>query len=313
MLLLTAAVLKGHELLTVPVANKDLFSWRPFLIFQVEFELAMAIWLLSGVFKRLAWLAALACFCLFCCVTLYKGLTGAASCGCFGRVHVNPWITLLAVDLPSVLSLALCRPERHDDIIIASRMRVVVSLLSFLIVGVGGGSLLALFKPAYGLPAGGNTTIHRYMLLDPESWIGKPFALADYIDIGSGLKTGRWLLILHRQGCRECQKLVSCRRDIATEVIQFDARLAFIAIPPYGKEIDEDNSMYSLGRLSPDRKWIVTTPAIVVLNEGRVVFSVEGKEPSMETVFARLRLTHVVNSRAVGSTNRFGVVAREMK
>lgn len=101
---------KGHELLTVPVANKDLWTWRPFLIFQVEFELALGIWLLSGVFKRLAWLGALACFSLFCSVTLYKALVGAASCGCFGTVHVNPWITLFAVDLPAVVILGLLRP-----------------------------------------------------------------------------------------------------------------------------------------------------------------------------------------------------------
>ena len=110
-LLLVAAVLKGHELLTVPVAGRDLWSWRPFLIFQVEFELALGIWLLSGVFKRLAWLAALACFGLFCCVTLYKGLTGTASCGCFGTVHVNPWITLFVIDLPAVFALNLFRPR----------------------------------------------------------------------------------------------------------------------------------------------------------------------------------------------------------
>jgi len=110
LLLLTAAVLKGHELLTVPVANGGLWMWRPFLIFQVEFELALGFWLLSGVFKRLAWLATLLCFGLFCCVTLYKALTGAASCGCFGTVHVNPWLTLLAIDLPAVVALTLFRP-----------------------------------------------------------------------------------------------------------------------------------------------------------------------------------------------------------
>jgi len=90
LLLLTAAVLKGHELLTVPVANRGLWTWRPLLIFQVEFEVALGFWLLSGIFKRLAWLATLLCFGLFCCVTLYKALTGATSCGCFGTVHVNP-------------------------------------------------------------------------------------------------------------------------------------------------------------------------------------------------------------------------------
>jgi hypothetical protein len=34
LLLLTAAALKGHELLTAPVTNRDLRSWRPLLIFQ---------------------------------------------------------------------------------------------------------------------------------------------------------------------------------------------------------------------------------------------------------------------------------------
>jgi len=33
-LLSAAAVLKGHELLRVPVAGKALWSWRPFLIFS---------------------------------------------------------------------------------------------------------------------------------------------------------------------------------------------------------------------------------------------------------------------------------------
>ncbi len=42
-LLLSAAVLKGHQLLTEPVANSDIWSNRAFLIFQVEFELALGI------------------------------------------------------------------------------------------------------------------------------------------------------------------------------------------------------------------------------------------------------------------------------
>lgn len=54
LLLLVAAVMKGCELLTVPVANADIWSNRYFLIFTVEFELALGIWLLSGLFKRAA-------------------------------------------------------------------------------------------------------------------------------------------------------------------------------------------------------------------------------------------------------------------
>jgi hypothetical protein len=42
-------------------------------------------------------------------ITLYKAITGAASCGCFGSVQVNPWITLFAIDLPALLALSIFR------------------------------------------------------------------------------------------------------------------------------------------------------------------------------------------------------------
>jgi hypothetical protein len=59
-LLVVSAVLKGHELLTVPTTNADIWTNRWFLIFQVELELALGIWLLSGLFRRAAWLHLLA-------------------------------------------------------------------------------------------------------------------------------------------------------------------------------------------------------------------------------------------------------------
>lgn len=112
-LLLIAAILKGYQLLTEPAANNDIWSYRPFLILAVEFELALGIWLLSGLFKKAAWLTTLTCFSLFSFITLYKALSGAESCGCFGSVHVNSWITLFAIDLPAVIALALFRPKNR--------------------------------------------------------------------------------------------------------------------------------------------------------------------------------------------------------
>ena len=113
-LLLAAAGLKGWQLLTEPLANSDIWSNRAFLILTVEFELGLGIWLVSGLFKKLAWAAGVACFVLFSGITLYKGLTGAASCGCFGSVEVNPWITLFAVDLPCLAALVVFR-VRHQS------------------------------------------------------------------------------------------------------------------------------------------------------------------------------------------------------
>ncbi len=191
LLLLTAAALEGHELLTVPVAGKDPWSWRPFLIFQVEFELAMGIWLLSGVFKRLAWLAGLLCFGLFCCVTLYKGLTRAVSCGCFGTVHVNPRITLLAV-----IALSLFRPvrlltpllsflRRQESIHGAVRrlLKPLPSAPRFAATAALGLAILGLTTPILVLnePA---TATSTYEVLEPETWVGKRLPIVEHIDIG---------------------------------------------------------------------------------------------------------------------------------
>jgi hypothetical protein len=89
LLLLTAVVLKSHELLTVPAANKDLGSWRPLAIFPVEFELALGIWLLSGLFRNAAWRPAVGCFRPFSMIALYKDVRGAESRGGCGSVHAG--------------------------------------------------------------------------------------------------------------------------------------------------------------------------------------------------------------------------------
>ena len=61
-LLIVAGALKGWQLLTEPVANNSIWSYRPFLILTVEFELALGIWLLCGLFKKAAWLVCVGCY-----------------------------------------------------------------------------------------------------------------------------------------------------------------------------------------------------------------------------------------------------------
>ena len=42
-LLIIAAVLKGWQLLTEPAANNSIWTYRPFLILPVQFELALSL------------------------------------------------------------------------------------------------------------------------------------------------------------------------------------------------------------------------------------------------------------------------------
>ena len=91
--LLTAAVLKAYQLATEPIIGTGLLDSRWLLMVTVEFELFFGIWLLANIWAKPTWAAALACFGVFTCVSLCKALSGHASCGCFGRVPVNPWYT----------------------------------------------------------------------------------------------------------------------------------------------------------------------------------------------------------------------------
>jgi thiol-disulfide isomerase/thioredoxin len=302
LLLLTAAVLKGHELLTVPTTNKDLWSWRPFLILQVEFELAVGIWLLSGVFKRLAWLAALACFSLFCCVTLYKGLTGAASCGCFGRVHVNPWITLLAIDLPAVVALSLFHPigllipilsfpRRRESIrgaignslkLVATSSRSWATAGFTLAVLSTTTPILALNKPALATST--------YEVLEPETWVGKELPILEYLDIGEQLKTGTWLLLFYHYDCPHCQEVIPIYEQMARDLKGNEdfLRIALVEVPPYGGRPVSEAASCALGRLPNVKEWFVTTPAVMLIenSEVRHVWE-EGEAPESSTVLAQ--------------------------
>jgi hypothetical protein len=104
LLLLTAAGLKAHQLATQPILGNGLLNSRWLLIIAVAFELLLSLILLANVWPKPTWAASLACFGLFACVSLYKAMSGHASCGYFGRVPVNPWYTA-TIDLIIIVSL----------------------------------------------------------------------------------------------------------------------------------------------------------------------------------------------------------------
>lgn len=67
------------------------------------------MWLVSGAWPTLSWAAAVLTFTGFAGLSLYAGLVGRASCGCFGDHHVSPWYAF-AVDVAAFGLLVLVRP-----------------------------------------------------------------------------------------------------------------------------------------------------------------------------------------------------------
>lgn len=305
-LLLTGAVLKGWQLLTEPVANSDIWSYRPLLILIVEFELALAIWLLSGLFKKAAWLVSLLCFSLFSMITLYKAVTGAASCGCFGSVHVNPWITLLAIDLPAVIALSIFRPGkvlpprimarirlRHRPVkaLVRQFIRPLPSIPRFAVTACLGLGILGVTTPILALNEPARIT-SSYEVLEPENWVGKELPILEHIDIAVTLKKGTWLVLLYHYDCPGCDTAIPIYEQMARDLEGNEdfLRIALIAVPPYGRGPVSENSPCKLGKLNTTKEWFVTTPAIVLLENSTVRAVWEEKATDLDAVLRKVAM-----------------------
>jgi hypothetical protein len=145
-LLLVAAGLKlfalsgaGTSTAAVPELGWFAQPWVQLLV--AEWELLLGAWLLSGVYARASWLAALVTFGAFALVSGYFGWVGVASCGCLGAVQTNPW-WMFGVDVAAVALLAVSRPATSNRPGFTLTLGTCVCLAAFiLLVSAWHGSL----------------------------------------------------------------------------------------------------------------------------------------------------------------------------
>ncbi len=109
--LIVAAIMKVHQMLTQYVSDEPLWESWHFFLAAIPLEFGLGVWLVSGLFKKAGWLLGTLTFAFFIVITAHKAVTGQTSCGCFGTVEVNPWVTLLAIDIPIFLLLVIFRPK----------------------------------------------------------------------------------------------------------------------------------------------------------------------------------------------------------
>ena len=155
-LLLATALLKAQGP-SEGTLGQNLILFSPRVRFAVmEVEALLGLWFLSGWAKRAAWIVAVAFFLILAGTSLYLGLIGQSSCGCFGRITVSPW-GAFGVDVVCLMSLAWCRPVflggetvygmrwRRDAITITAGVSAIlfVCLGGILLAGVRPGDFLA--------------------------------------------------------------------------------------------------------------------------------------------------------------------------
>ena len=288
-ILLVAAVLKTHQLATEPVLGVGLLESRWFLVAVIEFELFLAFWLVSGVFQRAVWCVSLGVFSTFAVVAAIKGLSGEASCGCFGRVPTSPWFAL-AIDLSAAAALLWFRPHallgssppralgsgldgspRVATVpLTAAHKRLLALLGMWLVVGLSLGTVAGRGPSRDPLAVIGQR-VGNTVVVEPERMVGQPFELGRYIDIGSRLAQGRWLLLLHRTGCNQCGSLLRHLRDDVPHR-DIGADLAIISISaPRASDPAIDAPVAAHGALAAGWDWLVPTPCLLDLADGHVL------------------------------------------
>lgn len=258
--LLVAASLKGYALATDP-AHGVLYGSRWLQYVLVEYEVLLAAWLLSGFAQAACRKVALATFAGFGCYALYLAVTGAVSCGCFGAAEMNPWWTFA---LDCVVFLLVWRWMPTTSVSRVTRLAGVVALP--IAVGIALAIIVAA-QPRAAI-ADGITTSGSTVLLEPEKWVGKPFPLFAYIDIGERLRHGSWELLIYRHDCAKCQEAIA---SLATDTAS-QSSLVLVEIPPFSaKPRSLDNLAFLEGQLENGRRWLVSAPVYVSIDNGRVV------------------------------------------
>jgi len=173
------------------------------LVVLIQFEIALCIWLLSGLYARGAWRVSLSCFALFACVSLYKGLMGEADCGCFGPIKVNPWLTAV-MDLAVVLGLLVTWPARVGPVMPHRWPQVLATASSVILLSAAGAYGATVSVPDYLAASGMSLGYGYFVLLEPETWKGQQLPILEHIDIGKQLSKGRWIVVMHQHTCPDC-------------------------------------------------------------------------------------------------------------
>jgi len=278
-----AIILTGQGILLVVAAGLKLMAMagapqsrtiRNLSLLVVELELILGIWLISGVHRRRAAQVALLCFSAFALASLYKAVTHEPSCGCFGPLEINPWITA-CFDVFMVATLGFLAPRSAGASPNMPSTRRVTAFLLIALVACSGAAYAVVSRTPRILSTANSSasTSIGPVMLDPQAWLSKPFPLYEQIDVGQQLSRSRGasLIVLYHADCPVCQRAIA--RFASDNNATDGTPIAFIEVPPYS----EDGSVLAMmgssaisGQLSSAHEWVVKTPLLMVINDGIV-------------------------------------------
>ncbi|MDR1269674.1 MAG: hypothetical protein LBK82_09120 [Planctomycetaceae bacterium] len=280
-ILFLAAGLKAYQLSTVPlpppVQNSvftpllEFLNNRYLLMFVVESEILFALFLFSGIGRQWTWFFSLVGFFAFLIVSAIKGLSGENSCGCFGVVTINPWITA-TFDLIIVILLIIFREHCPFNLNLRlnlskwEKQKFLLIAVIWIVLAVPALLSMLSLKQVHAILGTEMTTSAgtKKIVLEPATWKGKEFPLiARFTQPADGeiLKQGTWTILLIHSDCPKCRKLISDKEN------QNNTNIALVEIPSSSTE-DLPKISFPVFKLDENNEWFAVTPCIIVITDG---------------------------------------------
>lgn len=213
-------------------------------------EVLLGLWLLACVRPVAARCAAGSCFMAFLAVSLAKALAGESSCGCFGRLAVDPWLTA-GFDAAVVACLGMTLPLRSLTV------RWTTACFAVAIAAcVGGVTHLVSVAPRHGEVAAEP--------IDPRSWLGRPFDDSAVQWQRGKIDEGEWYVAFSRSECATCRQEIERLREVVSRTQEGPAASVAVIEASSGEAVGD-------GRLRPGSRLAAPTPLILRVRDGTVV------------------------------------------
>ncbi len=270
--LLFAAATKYIMIMTAPIISVSFSQSREFMLISIFLTTGLGIWLVCGLFRKAAHLLAILAYSVFVLDNIYKIVIGSASCGCFGRVEVSPWITIFAVNIPILLLLFIFRPVGEKLLpppFPKAAHFFAAAIPTFLLLALIVYTALAFEPPK---------ATDNYRLVDHQSWIGSEFEMLSQIDVADELRSGFCLVLFYHNDCPNCREAVPVYSRMYDDFFADDdtTKIAFIEMPPYGNPAESPvppDTQCITGTLDTTIKWYAASPLLVVIEDGVVLRS----------------------------------------
>jgi len=258
-----AACMKVHQLATTPYVGNLPFGSRELALVTVAMEVFLALWLISNWRPKAVRVLSLCVFGVFLASLAMKIFNGEDSCGCFGVVNVPPVFTAI-IDVLMMVLLVLWKPlESVQD---SPKKIPILHVLGGVLImaGVTVASLRIKTVPLseIGTVVGGN----EFVIVEPDSWVGKQFPLSNLIGGTQPFMNNQWTVVLYHEDCPKCQELLKSPGSI-----QKGNPVMFVEIPPYSGTDRKSTSAIIYRKLSAEHNWFVEAPEIIHLNDGAVM------------------------------------------